>query len=178
MSTLESHSPRPVPMQVRSPPLVPFPFDSTLNLSPTFSLPLLPPQLDLDAPVPQSPTGPLPIGTPSSSSKSSVAEGVHDDVPMDDAPTDAPAGPPSNTEPGSSLRSQSSASVATAPTRRLVIRIPPPTGKIRKPLKPLPPRFTEAERRDIVRIPRLPESDDEQDGTDAASDDDESVEGF
>ncbi|TBU39842.1 hypothetical protein BD309DRAFT_1021862 [Dichomitus squalens] len=172
MSTLESHSPHPTPMQVCSPPLVPFPFDSTLNLSPTFSRSL--PPLQLDAPVPQSSTITLRLDTPSSPAKSTIGGSVHGDVFMDDAA----AGPVSVSGSSSSFRSRSSTSVVATPSRRLVIRIPLSNGNIRKPLKPLPPRFTEEEKLDVVHVPRLPESDDDDDGTDTASSDDESVEGF
>ena len=157
--SLKSPSLDPVSMQVRcaSPPLLPFPFDAMLNLSPTFSNSLPPPQLD--GPAPRSSTVTLHLDNPPSPTKSNSAD-IHSGVLITDFP-------PFMEESGGA---QSATSVITTPPRRLVIRIPPSVEKPRKSLKPSPPHFTEEERRSIVHVPREPESGDDNNGSNIAPD--------
>ncbi|KAI1784870.1 hypothetical protein LXA43DRAFT_1040670 [Ganoderma leucocontextum] len=161
-TTLSLKSPLldPVSTQVRcgSPPLLPFPFDAVLNLSPTFSHSLPPSQLDGSAP--PSPTVTFRLDSATSPTKSTVADSIHDDSPITDFPTLVEG----------SGGSRSATSVITTPPRRLVIRIPPSAENTRKSLKPSPPRFTEEERRSIVHVPRQPEPDDDEDGSSTALD--------
>ena len=163
-STLSVKSPSldPTSTQVRpgSPPLLPFPFDTMLNLSPTFSYSLPPAQLAGPALPDPSPAVTLRLDCPPSSTKSSAASDICDDSLATDVPT---------LVEGSGTHSRSATSVMVTPPRRLVIRIPPSGGKSRKSLKPPPPRLTEEERRSIVFVPRLPDSDDDNDELDAAS---------
>ena len=161
-TTLSVKSPSldPSSTQVRpgSPPLLPFPFDAAFNLSPTFSFSLPPSQLD--GPAPPSPTVTFRLNDPPSPSKSNIASDSYGDSLVTDISTLVE-------ESGSS---QSATSIMVTPPRRLVIRLPPSGGKTRKPLKPSPPHFTEEGRRTIVHVPRQPESDDENDESNTASD--------
>ncbi|KAM5536131.1 hypothetical protein V8D89_010230, partial [Ganoderma adspersum] len=143
--------------QVRpgSPPLLPFPFDAAFNLSPTFSYSLPPSQLG--GPAPPSPTVTFPVDSPPPSSKSSIASNLcHDSLVTDDPTPAEGSGSP-----------QPATSVTVTPPRRLVIRVPPST---RKSFKTSLPHFTEEERRSIVHVPRQPESDDDNDELNTASD--------